>query len=785
MTSKPDRIRVAHIITKLAVGGAQESALTTCVGLDPEAFEQVLVSGVEVDSEGSLLEEARAGGVRVELQSSLVRAPSPLRDLQATWGLVRWLRRYRPDIVHTHSSKAGFVGRVAARVARVPVTVHSVHGWSFNDEMRPVARRFYITAERFAARLTDALVVESSTDVPKGLAHRIGRARQYVLIRNGIDLERFEAVERAIVRDRTLSTLGVPGSAWVIGTVGRLAEQKDPLLMVEAFALVRAQVPEAHFVWVGDGPLRDAATARAAELGVADRFHLVGLRRDVPEVLGSLDVFALSSRWEGLPRTITEAMAVGLPVVATSVDGTAEVIEQDLNGMLVESGDARSLADRLVAIHTDPGTGQRLGAASRRRARLFSSELMNHDLSALYRQLASGGRPQPARRPLKVLHVITGLNLGGAERQLLMLVRGSDPSRFVHEVISLTDVGPVGQELAAQGWPVTAMKMRSGRSTVAATARLRRHMSRSGADLVQTWLYHADLVGGLSARSLGLPVVWNVRMSWMDPASTKRTTMLAARACARLSRRIPARTVFNSLEGMQSHVQHGYDRASGVYIGNAVDTELFTPDDDAHSRLAGMLGLAEGSHLIGLVARFDPQKGHEVMLDAMRTVASEIPSAHLVLVGDGCTRENEALTSLVVERRLEERTHLLGPRSDVAMLTPGFDVAVSASRYGESSSNAVVEALASGVPVVATDVGAARSLVDCAGRVVPSGSAAELARALVDILRLGAPERMTLEASARRMALRSDVVGTCERYASLWEAVVGCDRSDRASDDLK
>lgn len=384
--STADRpIRIAHVITKLAVGGAQESVLVTCQGLGQPSFAQVVLTGPEFDREGTLLEVARRAGTEIEVVPALGRAVRPQKDLAALVYLVGWMRRWRPDIVHTHSSKAGLLGRLAARVAGVPVVIHSVHGWSFHDGMHRSVRRVVVAAERVAARSTTWLVVEATPDLYKGREAGIGRADQYRLIRNGIDVAAFTPLRRSDDRSTVRADLGLAGGGPVIGTVGRLAAQKDPITMIEAFAETVAAVPEARFVWVGDGPLRAEAEALVRRRRLDDHWRFAGVRRDVARVLGALDAFALSSRWEGLPRTVVEAMAAGVPVVATAVDGLAEVIDPGVNGLLVPPGDSTAIARALVQTISDRDLARSLRAAAATTVEGFDRGEMLRRLDDLYR----------------------------------------------------------------------------------------------------------------------------------------------------------------------------------------------------------------------------------------------------------------------------------------------------------------------------------------------------------------------------------------------------------------
>jgi glycosyltransferase involved in cell wall biosynthesis len=392
-------LRVARIITKLAVGGAQQNVLITCHGLPVDRFEQVLAFGPDVDEEGSLRGRAVELGIALHEVPHLVRDVSPIDDTRATVELVRWLRDLRPDLVHTHSSKAGLVGRLAARLARVPVVVHTVHGWSFHDEMSPRLRSATIRAERLAARATDRLVVVTSEDRDKGLAAGIGRPEQYVVIRSAIDLAAFAAPADPVVlaeqRRAARAALGLPAAVPVVGTVGRLADQKDPETWLAAARLVVDAVPDVRFVWIGDGPLRPAVEAAVRRADLHGSVVLAGVRGDVPRLLRALDVFALSSRWEGLPRTVVEAMASGVPVAATAVDGVVEVIDDGRTGRLVPPGDPAALARAVTTLLDDPPRRDAIGSAATERVREFDAAEMLARLERLYQEVA--GRRQDRR----------------------------------------------------------------------------------------------------------------------------------------------------------------------------------------------------------------------------------------------------------------------------------------------------------------------------------------------------------------------------------------------------
>ena len=379
-------LRVLHVITRMIVGGAQENTMLSCALIDRSRFASTLLTGPETGVEGSLHDESTARGVRLTIEPSLVRRLSPWHDLVATIRLTRSMRRERFDIVHTHSSKAGIVGRIAAWLAGVPVIVHTVHGWGFNRHQPPHIYWLYVWLERFCARLSPVLIVVGTPNRDEGLALGIGRPEQYRLIRSGIEIETYRDV--ALTRDAARARIPVPRDAFVVGSIGRLGEQKSPLDLFRAFVRLAASRPEAHLVFVGDGPQRGELESAIREAGLADRVHLTGLRRDVPELLRAFDVFALASRWEGLPRVFPQAMAAGLPIVATSVDGAPDAVIPGETGWLVEVGDIEGMADRLTALAADPDGARRMGAAGRARVEEFSARRMVDQLAATYVEMA-------------------------------------------------------------------------------------------------------------------------------------------------------------------------------------------------------------------------------------------------------------------------------------------------------------------------------------------------------------------------------------------------------------
>lgn len=388
--SAPTTARVLNVITKLDIGGAQETVLSQCELLDRDRFSVALVVGRHLGAGAELTNEAQTRGISVISVPTMVRPIRPFKDLAAVFQLTRLFLTDRPDVVHTHSSKAGVLGRIAARLARVPQVVHTVHGWSFHEGMSAPGRFAYVSIERLAARLSSAIVVVSEHDREIGVGARIGRPEQYELIRPGIDLTAYGGGSCA--RSSARVALGLSDDACVIGTVGRLAEPKDPLTLIDAAAAVVKAVPQLHVVLIGDGPLHDHVERTATERGIRERVHLVGERRDIASILPAFDVFVFSSRREALGRSFVEALATGVPVVATNVGGVGEVLTDGESGLLVEAGNPGALAEAITRVVTDDVLAERLRNHGCAAVREFGADRMVERLMALYDRLLAPAR---------------------------------------------------------------------------------------------------------------------------------------------------------------------------------------------------------------------------------------------------------------------------------------------------------------------------------------------------------------------------------------------------------
>jgi glycosyltransferase involved in cell wall biosynthesis len=385
------RRRVLHVVTRLAMGGAQKSTLDTCVRLAKDRWDVEVLAGPEVGEDGSLQEAFTEAGIPVHLLPGLHREESVGNDLSALWRMIGFLRRGRYDVVHTHMAKAGIIGRMAAGYVHVPAVVHTAHGWPWHNFLDRKTKERYVSHERRAARKTGKIIVTSERDRGKALAWQVAPVDRFELVRTGIDFDLFDPARHDKAAGRR--ALGIPEDAPVVISVGALTPQKNPLEALEVIGRVRHAFPALHYVLVGDGPLRGAVQRQAGALGLGESFHFLSVRNDVPALLAAADVFLLTSKWEGLPRTLIEAMAMGKAPVVTQVDGVLDVIEDNVTGYVRDPGDVDELTAMVVRLFRAPNLIKEMGVANPKFIRKpeFSVERMVTRIADVYDRLLAAG----------------------------------------------------------------------------------------------------------------------------------------------------------------------------------------------------------------------------------------------------------------------------------------------------------------------------------------------------------------------------------------------------------
>jgi glycosyltransferase involved in cell wall biosynthesis len=398
--------KIMHIITRLDMGGSAQNTLLTCREL-AGGYETVLVHGLARESGMTAAEvqaiegrkrAAQKRGVTFIRVSWLVRRISPLRDLAALCALLWHVRRQRPDIVHTHTSKAGSLGRVAARLAGVPHIVHTPHGHVFYGHFSRLVSELFLALERGFARFTEKTVALTPSERQDYINLGVGRAEDILTIHSGVDLDTFgsEGLDLAAKK----ASLGLDPTRRLVGFAGWLLPIKGPMHLLNAMKSVWEDHPDATLVFVGKGVMEAELRREAERMGLNGRVKFLGWRDDLHEIMPLFDVFVLPSLNEGMGRVLVEAMAAGRPIVASRVGGIPDLVRHGETGLLVAPRDEVQLADSISLLLSNPDQALHLGAMGRLTCREFDLCAMVSKLDGLYRGLLAGPAPRPTETPI-------------------------------------------------------------------------------------------------------------------------------------------------------------------------------------------------------------------------------------------------------------------------------------------------------------------------------------------------------------------------------------------------
>jgi glycosyltransferase involved in cell wall biosynthesis len=376
---------------------------------------------------------------------------------------------------------------------------------------------------------------------------------------------------------------------------------------------------------------------------------------------------------------------------------------------------------------------------------------------------------------IKVMHIITDLSVGGAETMLYRLLCGMDTAHFENEVISLTDGGALSEKLRIARVPVRVLGMKRSIPNPFPMVRLLRWIRMSKPQVVQTWMYHPNLIGGLAARLAGdIPVVWGIHQGDLGPQLNKPLTIWTARGCAWMSRWLPGCVVFVSQAGLLYHTNFGYAAQRMEVIPNGFDLHEFKPDSVARLSLRGELKIAEDAVVIGMAARFHPQKDHHNFIQAGARLHAQMPEVHFLLCGDDITWQNTQLAEWIEIAGIGDFCHLLGPRRDMPRFFAGIDIATTSFAGNEAFPLVIGEAMACGAPCVVTDVGDSALIVGETGRVVPPRNPDALATAWRELIEAGPGVRHHLGMTAmRRVQQHFALPVVVERYQTVYAQLVG------------
>lgn len=377
------KIKILHVITHLPIGGAQDNTLYTVELLDKEKYDISLCCNLD----GELVERAKkVEAVKLFDIPFLGREVSPYRDIRAFLSLYKLFKEEDFTIIHTHSSKAGLLARLAAVLNKTPIVIHTIHGFAFNDFMNGLKKNFFIYLEKLLAKWTDVLITVSNLNKKKIIDLNIAHENKIKNIYSGIDLSLFTNKRN----DEFRKELNLENDHLLLGSVGRLSNQKDPITMIEAFGIISKPFPNAHLALVGDGELKGKILEKIDKLKLNGKVHLTGNKNNPWSVYHSMDLFIMSSIYEGLGRSITEALSCGVPVVCTDVEGVPEIVRDNITGILVRPKDSNKLADAIIRTLNDMETAKKMAEEGRRFVNdNFDVNKMVNDIDSLYNTLLS------------------------------------------------------------------------------------------------------------------------------------------------------------------------------------------------------------------------------------------------------------------------------------------------------------------------------------------------------------------------------------------------------------
>jgi len=382
----PRKIKILNIITRLELGGPPILLIDIIQRLNKERFDSSIATGITTDSKYDMIGFARDKHIKVFTFPSLVRNIHPLKDVIALTTLSLFLKKEKYDIVHCHTSKGGFIGRLAARLAGVRIIIYSPHGDIFKGYFGSLVTNIFVLLEKFIARFTDKIVTLSKKGTERFLGQGIGTRQQLKHIYNGIDIKSYEHTKATKSEKR--SELGLGKDDFVCATVGRLVPVKGHKYLIEAIQKMVKIIPYAKFLFIGDGDLKPQLLKQIDSLGLRDNIFLLGARSDIAEILNCTDIFLLPSLNEGFGIVLVEAMAMKKPVIATNVGGIPEIVVNETTGILVPPKDPEAFSSAIIKLYNNPETSLEMGLAGYSRAKeLFDITTTVNEFEGLYNDL--------------------------------------------------------------------------------------------------------------------------------------------------------------------------------------------------------------------------------------------------------------------------------------------------------------------------------------------------------------------------------------------------------------
>lgn len=693
---------------------------------------------IAVCSDGPYVRALRSAGYRVETLP-ISRSVNPLLHLKSLWGLIRFFRRERFDVLHAHTPVAALLGRIAARLAGIPLVIYTAHGFYFHDEMPPLKHRFFVWLERLGGKLTDFLFSQSAEDAEAAQRLGIAAQGQIMAIGNGVSVVRFDPTQQhpAKIRDE----LGIPPDAVVVGIIGRLVREKGYGEFFRAAEILAAQHPNTYFLVVGERLQSDHAIGIGLPLAHAQqllgpRLVLTGMREDVPALLAAMDIFCLPSYREGMPRTIIEAMMMGKPVVATDIRGSREEVVDGVSGLLAPTRDATALARALGRLIHDPALCASMGRAGRDRAIALYDEqrILTLQIEKI-RQLSQKAASTMVLKVCQLCAVDFTL-----QKFLLPLIDGMRDTCW--EVTAVCSDGPFVAGMRGQGYRIETIPIARSMNPISGLRSLRsliRLFRKEKFDVLHVHTPVAALLGRVAAKFAGVPLVIHTAHGFYfhdEMPAFKRYMFIALEWAAG---RITDYLFTVSAEDAETAKSCGIMPSSRILAtGNGVNVSRFDPARIDRSAVRKQLGIPVKAHVVGIVSRLVTEKGYVEFFRAAEWLIKHHANIFFLVVGERLQSDHaKAIDDLIkhAQQQLGGKLLLAGMREDVPEMLAAMDIYCLPS-YREGLPTTVIEAMLMAKPVVATKIrGSREAVVDGqTGLLVPTRDAGALGHAIARLL---------------------------------------------------
>lgn len=715
-------INVLYLVLSMGLSGRGVAVLELVRNLKKDIYNCTVCC---FDERGILADELEKEGVEV----IVMRRKSGL-DFSLILKLAGMMKERKIDIVHAYNAGPFFYGSLAAKISRIPVCIVSFTALSIAIDSRTWKKRLQ---NKLCSYLVEKMVTVTE-GMKADFARRNGIPPGKIdVIRYGVDFNKYN-IQMNIKNGR--EKFGIKPSDIVLGTIARLVPEKGHVYLFEAIKEVAASCPEIKLILVGDGPLHFELEKSAERLGIAENVKFFGYHSDIPELLSLFDIFVLPSVFEPFGIVLLEAMAAGKPVIATAISEIPKIVADGKTGILVPPKDASALSSAIVELVRDPHKRQMMGKNGMERVvGEFSLEKSAAGYKHLYQDLLASKNKRKKDNKIKIMHVVLSLDCGGLEHLVVELSNALNRGKFCPSICCLDRKGDLGKKAADLGIEVVEMHRKPG-VDLALIFKLAHIFWKKKVDIVHTHNPSAHFYGTLAARLALVPTVINTRHGVgikAAPVGNALIWRLTNKVIA-VSERVRDKLLKND------RLKPG----KVITIPNGVDTEKFESKDIRIKK--NDLGIEETAPLIGIVARLSGEKDHKTLLNAFAIVNQNLHRARLLVVGDGFLRKN--LEEICREKGLNGTVLFLGYRDDIPDLLKLMDVFVLSS-VSEGLSLTLLEAMAAGKPIVATQVGGNPEVVvdKVTGRLVPPGAPQALAEALMDIL--------TNSDMAREMGLRA------------------------------